>query len=135
MNLPIGSYNKIAKASGRKAIAEIKVIGVSKDPNDAVDFIFKVSPEYAKAKAERIQLQEFRKSLKSLIMAKHLDKPLGAQEREAYAADEYQQLLKGLAEAVENEAKLEWQLEAAKLRIEIWRTKSANDRMEGKVTL
>lgn len=107
---------------------------MSKDPNDAVDFIFKVSPEYAKAKAERIQLQEFRKSLKSLIMAKHLDKPLGAQEREAYSADEYQQLLKGLAVAVENEAKLEWQLEAAKLRIEIWRTKSANDRMEGRAT-
>ena len=67
-------------------------------------------------------------------MAKHLDKPLGAQEREAYSADEYQQLLKGLAVAVENEARLEWQLEAAKLRIEIWRTKSANDRMEGRAT-
>ena len=106
-----------------------------KDPNDAVDFIFKISPQYAKAKAERVQLQEFRKSLKSLLMAKHLDKPLGAQEREAYAADEYQQLLKGLAAAVELEAQLEWQLEAAKMRVDIWRTKSANDRMEGKVTL
>lgn len=108
---------------------------MSKDPNDAVDFIFKTAPEYAKAKAERIQLQEFRKSMKSLIMAKHLDKPLGAQEREAYAADEYQQLLKGLAVAVEKEAHLEWQLEAAKMRVEIWRTKSANDRTEGKITL
>lgn len=108
---------------------------MSKDPNDAVDFIFKISPQYAKAKAERVQLQEFRKSLKSLLMAKHLDKPLGAQEREAYAADEYQQLLKGLAAAVELEAQLEWQLEAAKMRIDIWRTKSANDRLEGKVTL
>lgn len=106
-----------------------------KDPNDAVDFIFKISPQYAKAKAERVQLQEFRKSLKSLLMAKHLDKPLGAQEREAYAADEYQQLLKGLAAAVELEAQLEWQLEAAKMRVDIWRTKSANDRMEGKATL
>lgn len=107
---------------------------MSKDPNDAVDFIFKVSPEFAKAKAERVQLQEFRKSLKALLMAKHLDKPLGAQEREAYAADEYQQLLKDLAAAVELEAQLEWQLEAAKMRVDIWRTKSANDRMEGKVT-
>jgi hypothetical protein len=108
---------------------------MNKDPNDSVDFIFRTAPEFAKAKAERIQLQEFRKSLKALLMAKHLDKPLGAQEREAYSADEYQQLLKGLAVAVENEAKLEWQLEAAKMRVEIWRTKSANDRMEGKVTL
>lgn len=108
---------------------------MSSDPNDAVDFIFKTAPEYAKAKAERVQLQEFRKSLKSLMMSKHLDKPLGAQEREAYSADEYQQLLKGLAAAVEKEAQLEWQLEAAKMRIDIWRTRSANERLEGKVTL
>ncbi len=108
---------------------------MSKDPNDSVDFIFRTAPVFAKAKAERIQLQEFRKSLKALLMARHLDKPLGAQEREAYSAAEYQELLKGLAVAVQNEAKLEWQLEAAKMRVEIWRTKSANDRMEGKVTL
>lgn len=108
---------------------------MNKDPNDAVDFIFKTAPQYAKAKAERVQLQEFRKSLKSLMMAKHLDKPLGAQEREAYAAEEYQQLLKGLAAAVEHEALLEWQLEAAKMRVDIWRTKSANERTEGKITL
>lgn len=108
---------------------------MSKDPNDAVNFIFNKAPEYAKAKAERVQLQEFRKSLKSLMMAKHLDKPLGAQEREAYAAPEYQELLKGLAVAVENEALLEWQLEAAKMRVDIWRTKSANERIEGKITL
>lgn len=108
---------------------------MTNDPNDAVDFIFKTAPEYAKAKAERVQLQEFRKSLKSLMMAKHLDKPLGAQEREAYAADEYQQLLKGLAAAVEKEAALEWQLEAAKMRVDIWKTREYNERKIEKLTM
>ena len=36
---------------------------MTNDPNDAVDFIFKTAPEYAKAKAERVQLQEFRNCL------------------------------------------------------------------------
>jgi hypothetical protein len=106
-----------------------------KDPNDAVDFIFKVAPSYAKAKAERIQCQEFRKSLKALIMARHLDKALGAQEREAYSSEEYQMHLKALQIAVEQEALLEWQLEAARMRVDIWRTRSANERLEGRVTI
>lgn len=101
---------------------------MTKDPNDAVDFIFKLAPDYAKAKAERIQLQEFRKSLKALIMSKHLDKPLGAQEREAYSSDEYQQFLKTLQMAVETEAQLEWQLEAAKMRVDIWKAKEYGDK-------
>lgn len=102
--------------------------------DDAVDFIFKHSALYAKAKSERIYLQEFRKSKKAILMGEHLDKAIGAQEREAYANPEYQVLLAGLKVAIEEEAKLEWQLEAAKLRVDIWRTKSANDRNEERAT-
>ena len=111
------------------------MIGVTKDPNEAVDFIYTNATLYAEAKATRIQLQEFRKSLKALIMAKHLDKPLGAQEREAYSADEYKQLLKDLKNAIAQETMLEWQLEAAKLRIEVWKTKEYSDRRLEKLTM
>jgi hypothetical protein len=52
-----------------------------------------------------------------------------AQEREAYADPAYHQLLKGLALAVEQEETLKWQLEAARLDIEIWRTKQATNRL------
>jgi len=38
------------------------------DPNDAVEFIFKQGKVYAKAKAERIYLEEYRKSLKAILM-------------------------------------------------------------------
>ena len=106
-------------------------------PHAAVDFILKNAPEYAKAKSQRIYLEEFRKSKKALLMKDALQmgyEAVNAQEREAYSHPEYVELLKGLAEAVEIEEGLKWKLEAARMRCEIWRTESANARMEVKAT-
>jgi hypothetical protein len=64
-----------------------------------------------------------------------LKTPSVAQEREAYAHDEYKQLLEGLKVAIEMEEKLRWDLIAAQARVEIWRTEQANNRAEGKATL
>jgi len=88
-----------------------------------------------KGKAERIYLEEYRKSLKSLLMKRSCEESIGAQEREAYAHDEYRQLLQGLRAAVEVEEKLRWDLIAAQARVDIWRSEQANLRLEGKVTL
>ena len=49
----------------------------------------KHAPAFAKAKAERMYLEEFRKSKKALLMQQHGEKPIGAQEREAYAHADY----------------------------------------------
>lgn len=107
----------------------------NRDPHLAVDYIIANAKKFAKAKAERIYLEEYRKSLKSILMKRSLEESLGAQEREAYAHDEYKQLLQGLREAVEIEEKLRWDLIAAQARVEIWRSEQANLRTEGKVTL
>jgi hypothetical protein len=106
-------------------------------PHAAVDFILKNAPEYAKAKSQRIYLEEFRKSKKALLMKDALVKgyeAANAQEREAYSHPDYIELLEGLAAAIEIEESLKWKLEAAKMRTEIWRTESANARMEVKAT-
>lgn len=106
-------------------------------PHAAVDFILKNAPEFAKAKSQRVYLEEFRKSKKALLMKDALlnkIEAVNAQEREAYADPEYQQLLKGLAEAIEIEESLKWKMEAARMRVDIWRTEQANDRMQVKVT-
>jgi hypothetical protein len=105
-----------------------------RDPNGAVDYILKNAPKFAKAKSERIYLEEYRKSLKAILMRRSMEKSLGAQECEAYAHEEYQQLLVGLKEAVEIEEKLRWDLIGAQARIEIWRTEQANYRAEGRMT-
>lgn len=100
------------------------------DPNVAVDFIIKKAGEFAKAKARRVFLDEFRKSKKALLMAQSDAPAANAREQYAYAHPEYVELLQGLQAAVEVEEELRWQLEAARLRIETWRTEQANNRTQ-----
>jgi len=102
------------------------------DPNDAIDYIIKNAEKFAKAKAERIYLEEFRKSKKALLMQKHREESIGAQEREAYAHPEYKELLEGLREAIEREEKLRWDLVAAQARVDVWRSLEASNRREGR---
>ena len=106
-----------------------------RDPHKAVDYILKHAALFAKAKAERTYIEEYRKSLKSILMKRSMETAIGAQEREAYAHPEYVQLLDGLKEAVLIEERLKWDISAATLRVEIWRTEQANNRAEGKATL
>ena len=98
------------------------------DPNDAIDFIFKTAPAYAKAKGQLAELETFKSSLKAIKMAQTDEQSLGAQEREAYRSQEYQDLCKAIGAATEQAEALKWQLEAAKLRVEIWRTEQASNR-------
>ena len=98
------------------------------DPNDAVDFIYRTAPKYAKAKSERVYVEEWRKSKKALLMKSCGESSIAAQEREAYGHPEYQELLRAIQVAVEAEESLRWELVAAQARIEIWRTRSANNR-------
>lgn len=107
------------------------------NPNAAVDFLLKNANLYAKAKAERVYLEEFRKSKKALLMQEAFCvgvDTMAGQERDAYARIEYQDLLKGLKEAVEIEESLKWKMTAAQLRVEIWRTTQANNRFLEKAT-
>lgn len=106
-----------------------------RNPHDAVDYILLNGKKFAKAKAERVYLEEYRKSLKAILMKRSLESAIGAQEREAYAHEDYQQLLLGLKDAIEIEEKLRWDLIGAQARVEIWRTEQANLRAEGKATI
>lgn len=104
-------------------------------PYKAVEYIIAKAPAYAKAKADRVYLEEFKKSKKALLMKGALAMGIeaaNAQEREAYADPEYIALLRGLQEAIEVEETLKWMLEAARMKTDIWRTEQANIRLEVK---
>ncbi len=106
-------------------------------PYKAIEFIMANAPKYAKAKAERMYLEEFRKTKKALLMKQAMEagfESAVSQEREAYAHQEYQDLLVGLGAAIEIEETLKWQLTAAQMKSEIWRTESANERQGIKAT-
>ncbi len=75
-----------------------------KAPYKAIEYIIENSCKYAEAKAQRIYLEEFRKTKKALLMkdamARGIDSAV-AQEREADAHIEYADLLRGLMVAIE----------------------------------
>ena len=105
------------------------------NPNEAIDYIIRNAPKFAKAKAERIYIEEYRKSLKAILMKRSMESAIGAQEREAYAHEEYIQLLEGLKEAVETEERLRWDMVAAQARVEVWRSQEASNRQQDRSAL
>jgi disulfide oxidoreductase YuzD len=98
------------------------------DAERAVDFLRDNAAKCAQAKANRIYMEEMRKVVKAQLMRENDDSPLGAQERDAYAEPRYQQHLKALKEAVEQDEYMRWMMTAADAKIEGWRTQCANQR-------
>ena len=111
----------------------IKLIKMEIDPNKAIDYMTKYAPEYAQAKADRVFIENYLRTLKSRLMTEESG-TLGAKEAYAYAHPQYIELLEGLRVAVEEEDNLRWMLEAAKLKIEIWKTHCHNQRAEIRAT-
>ena len=104
------------------------------DPHDAINFIYKNAPEYAKAKGQLAQLEAYRHSLRSIMMKKSSEQSLGAQEREAYASQEYQDLCVAIGKATEDAEMLKWQITSATMRFDAWRTEQASNRNLEKMT-
>lgn len=98
------------------------------DPQAAVDYMLQTAPRYAAAKAKRVQLEEFRKSKKAILMQKSDGKTIADREAFAYSHDDYLQVLDGLASAVEAEELFRWKMKAAELQVEIWRSQEASNR-------
>ena len=104
------------------------------EPTKAIQYLIDTAPLYAKAKADRIFLEEFRKTRKTQLMAQAGTEVLGKQEVYAYAHEDYALILKGIREAVETEEKYRWLMTAAQARTECWRTDQYSARMEQKAT-
>ena len=95
----------------------------------AINFILTNAPKYAVAKATRVQLEEFRKSKKA-ILASEEEGSLGAKEMYAYAHPDYVALLFQIKDAIAEEEELRWKLEAAKLRVEVFKVEEYTKRVE-----
>lgn len=100
----------------------------SVNPMKSLGVMHKYGPKYAKAKATRVYLEEYRKTIKALMMQASGEPSAAAQEREAYAHPEYIAHLEALRQAVEEEEALRWKLIAAQAAIETWRSQEASNR-------
>jgi hypothetical protein len=104
------------------------------EPTKAIQFLIDTAPLYAKAKADRMYLEEFRKSRKAQLASQAGTEVLGKQETFAYAHADYIEILEGIKQAVEKEERYRWLMTAAQARIEVWRTEQYSARMEVKAT-
>ena len=108
------------------------------DPQAAVDYMVAKAGEYAQAEANKVYMEEMRKTIKAeqMIEAEALGhKTAAMQEREAYASEKYIRHLELLRTAVEEREKLRWMLIAAQARIEVWRSQNASNRNIERATL
>jgi hypothetical protein len=107
-----------------------------KDPNDAVDYLILNAEKFAEAKANRIYMEELRKTIKAELCKEAMSNgfdAVNAQEREAYSHPKYRAHLIAIKDSVEIEEKMRWMMIAAEARIDVWRSLEASKRIEAKV--
>lgn len=95
-----------------------------------INWIRDKAKDYAKAKATRVYLEQFRKSKKAILIQQAPNGTAQSKESYAYAHADYIALLDALRVAVEQEEELRYMIKAAELKFEQWRTEQATRRME-----
>ena len=105
----------------------------SREMGEALDTIEEVAPEYAKSKAERIHLDDYRKVQLALLYEHAVGKTVAEKESWCKAHTQYAEVLTENANAVERETALYWKLKLAETQIEVWRTIQASRRREAQI--
>ena len=96
--------------------------------DNAVHWLGQNAEDSAKAKAERIYVEEYRKSLKAILASQSNEKSEAAKERAAYSHPDYLKHLEKVKEVVLEDEKNRALRVAAEVKIETWRTQAANYR-------
>lgn len=105
------------------------------DVEKAVEWLRDNAKVAAQARAERVYVEEFKKSLEAQLMTDPaIAQTTSARDREAMARahPKYVAHLQAIKEAVERDEAMRWLLVAAQAKLEAWRTQNANLRAEGR---
>jgi hypothetical protein len=94
----------------------------------ALDWLRDNAAEIGEAKRLAIKAEHMLKHVKALAMKQHGELPVSAQEREALASPQYVDALSLAAETAGEFERLKSLREAAALKIEVYRSASANYR-------
>jgi hypothetical protein len=99
-----------------------------KDAIKARNYLWDNAKILGKASADKSYLEAFLKSKLALLMSESTETTMAGKEMYAKAHPDYIALLHGIKEAQNQEVTLKWQMDTAKITIEIYRTESANNR-------
>ena len=101
------------------------------NPERAIKYIVENAPAFAQAKANRVFIENYLRTVKSRLMNEETG-TLGNKEAYAYAHPDYVLQLEALKAATEEEERLKYMLSAAQARIEVWKTQEYSKRQEMK---
>lgn len=104
------------------------------DPFQALDFIRDNASEYGRLKAYATFMTEKRKTIKSALMQRSMERTESAKESWAYAHPEYIQHLEEMRDAIAEYETLRILIVAAEAKIEAWRSLEATARSEVRLT-
>ena len=98
------------------------------DAESAQRFLLDNAKKAGELKGQRIYLEEYRKSLKAILMSDSNGKTQGDKEAHAYSHPKYIEHLAKLRDAVQKDETNRAEREAAVMRISVYQTQSANVR-------
>lgn len=99
------------------------------NPERAIKYIVENAPLFAQAKANRVFIENYLRTVKSKLMNEETG-TLGNKEAYAYAHPDYVAQLEALKIATEEEERLKYMLLAAQARIDVWKTQEYSKRQE-----
>lgn len=94
----------------------------------ATEYLIESAAEIAAARADLTKAENMLRVVKAMAMRMSNAKSVAAQETEAYASPQYLQAINDLTAATQAYEELRAKREAAKMRIEFWRSMNANQR-------
>ena len=98
------------------------------NPYNAYDTLERIKNAYSKAEGLVAGLDAKKKAIIAIMMKKSNENALGAQEREAYASDEYAEYCEQIDIATANKTLLKLEVAQAQMEFEAWRTQEASNR-------
>lgn len=123
-------YRREARRERDRREDEPTVVGEA-DVEEAIKYLSDNADAAAKAVAEVTYLENYRSSLKAILMKQSPEKTTAGQERDAYAHPNYTAHLAALRTAVENAERHKFLLSAKRAIISAWQTQQANHRVLG----
>ncbi len=94
----------------------------------AVDFLRDTARAAAQARAERLYMEQWIKTVLAQEQAKSAGGSVAASEIQARDSDAYKAALEAYRDAIQADEEFRFRREAASAKLEAWRSQSANER-------
>ncbi len=100
------------------------------DIERALDWMRDNATPFAQAKANRIYMENYLKTIEAELCSDKAGESVKAQDTYARSHSRYIAQLQAIKEAVTEEETLRWLMVAAQAKVEVWRSQQANQRTQ-----